>query len=86
MLETLIHYHNLPDQSYSPDEFQSWKDNPVTKQLFKDLSLISLQGLLSDLPDNPNEGTADMYRRDGAIGLMSIILDRLEDKEAKDDS
>ena len=74
MLETLIHYHNLPDQSPSTDEFQTWKDNPVTKQLLKELSSKCLQGMLDEPSTDPQEASANLYKRDGAIIMISEIL------------
>jgi len=74
MLETLIHYHNLPDQPYSTDEFNSWKVSPVTKQILKDLSFKCLQGVLNELPVDPDQATPEVYRREGATKLTEEIL------------
>ena len=76
MLELLRRAMKYPQEEISLDQFHSWKTDPVTQELHRDLITSLIDQLSDDLPeDSIDRSLIQSHQREGARKMLELLFD-----------
>jgi|TARA_R110000744_G_scaffold121793_1_gene226611 hypothetical protein len=76
MIEILRKAADYSQEPISKDQFHGWKNDPVTRELFQELTLSMVDQLSDDLPeDSIDRNLISANQREGARKMLEILFE-----------